>query len=83
MVVVRFIPVQHQGQWWQASSDHPIPLDKENKRRKRSGMLRKIEMIQARGVHSGHRVDFRSHVSGRFKIESCVHIDYYIILNSF
>ena len=34
-------------------------------------------------VYSSFRVNFRSSVSGRFKIESCVHIDFYIILNSF
>ena len=36
-----------------------------------------------RGVHSGHRVDFGSGVSGRFKIEFCVHISFYIIVTPF
>ena len=36
-----------------------------------------------RSVHSGHRVDFGSGVSNRFKIGSCVHIGFHIILNSF
>ena len=35
------------------------------------------------GVHSGHRVDFRSGISSQFKIVSCIHIGFYIILNSF
>lgn len=37
----------------------------------------------SRGIHSGHRVDIRLGVSGRFEIKFCVHIVFYIILNLF
>ena len=37
----------------------------------------------SRGVHSAHRVDFGSRLLGRFKIGLFVHIDSYIILNSY
>ena len=39
--------------------------------------------VPDRGIHWGHRVDFRLGVSGRFKIGSCIHIDVYIIVNPF
>ena len=37
-----------------------------------------IFVVSARGVHSGHWVIFGSDVSGRFKIVSCVHVDFYL-----
>ena len=36
--------------------------------------------VICRGVHSGHRIDFGSRVSGRFKIGFFVYIDFYMIL---
>ena len=39
--------------------------------------------VACRGVHSSHRVNLRLGVSCWFKFGSCVHINFYIILNSF
>ena len=44
--------------------------------------LKIFEVEDNRGVDLGNQVDFRSYVSGRFKIESCVHFGFYIIINT-
>ena len=36
--------------------------------------------IMEQSIHSGHWIDFRLGVSHQFKIKSCVHINFYIIV---
>jgi hypothetical protein len=48
-----------------------------------SGDSLQLQIMVRRGVHSGHRVDFKSGISGRFKIGFYVHIGFYIIVDPF
>ena len=38
-----------------------------------------VKNVASKITHSSYEVDFKLGILGRFKIESCIHIDYYVI----
>ena len=44
---------------------------------------RSTDLVLSKVIHLDNQIDFVLDVLNRFKIESCIHINFYIILNSF